>query len=200
MVRQPAAAEAAAYSIGHPDLSLGLHVDLGEWVYRDETWVPLYEVVPLEDERAVADEVNRQLTSFRRLTGRDPTHLDSHQHIHREKPVRSILLEAARRLRVPLRQYSPEVRNCGDFYGQTGNGLPLPNAVSVDALIQILAGLPPGTTELGCHPGEGDDLDTVYSRERADEVRVLCDQRVRAAIISMGIKLCSFRSLREEGQ
>src|SRR5918911_2757332 len=74
MVRPPSAAEAVACSREHPRLSLGLHIDLGEWVYCDEAWTPLYEVVPLGDAAAVADEVRRQLDMFRSLVGRDPTH------------------------------------------------------------------------------------------------------------------------------
>ena len=49
MVRWPAATEAAAYSRQHPHLSLGLHVDFGEWACRGGHWVPLYEVVPSND-------------------------------------------------------------------------------------------------------------------------------------------------------
>src|SRR3712207_7115710 len=37
MVRWPAATEAAAYAREHRDLSVGLHLDLGEWVYREGT-------------------------------------------------------------------------------------------------------------------------------------------------------------------
>src|SRR6266566_7386787 len=93
MVRWAAAAEAAAYGRTHPALSVGLHVDLGEWVYRDETWVALYEVVPLADRAAVTEEVSRQLAAFRRLMGREPTHIDSHQHVHRDEPVHSVVVE-----------------------------------------------------------------------------------------------------------
>jgi predicted glycoside hydrolase/deacetylase ChbG (UPF0249 family) len=48
---------------------------------------------------------------------------------------------------------------------------------------------------LGCHPADGDDLNTMYRRERLEELRVLCDPRVRAAIQSMGIELRSFKNL-----
>src|SRR5919199_1733575 len=82
MVRWPAAGEAAAYARAHPALSLGLHVDLGEWAYRDGAWVQLYQVVPEDDRAAVAEELSRQLAAFRALVGRHPTHLDSHQHVH----------------------------------------------------------------------------------------------------------------------
>ena len=42
MVRWPAAAAAAAYARAHHRLSVGLHVDLGESVYRAGHWVALY--------------------------------------------------------------------------------------------------------------------------------------------------------------
>ena len=45
MVRQPAAAAAAAYARNGGKLSVGLHLDLGEWYYRDGEWLPLYSVV-----------------------------------------------------------------------------------------------------------------------------------------------------------
>src|SRR5258708_3414128 len=77
MVRWPAAAEATASARNHPRLSLGLHLDFGEWACRDGTWVPLYCVVDESDATAVAAEVARQLDAFRTLVGRTPSHLDS---------------------------------------------------------------------------------------------------------------------------
>jgi chitin disaccharide deacetylase len=195
MVRWPAAAEAAAYSRGHPNLSLGLHFDLGEWIYRDETWVPLYEVVPMDDTAAVASQLSEQLAAFSRLVGRHPTHIDSHQHIHRWEPVHTVLIETARKLGVPLRHYSPEIRYCGDFYCQTGNGVPLPEAISVKRLIKILAALPPGITELGCHPGQPNDLSSMYRDERIEELKTLCDSQVRATIVAERIELRSFHTI-----
>ncbi len=195
MVRWPAAAKAAAYSRRRPSLSLGLHFDFGEWACHDGTWVQLYEVVPEDDFGAVADEASRQLATFRRLVGKDPTHLDSHQHAHRGKRIRSIFVEIARRLSVPLRRVCPEVHYCGNFYGQNEEGWPLPDFISVEALIKLLAELPPGFTELGCHPGDGNNLDSMYQSERAQEAKTLCDPRVRAAIVDMGIKLCSFHDV-----
>ena len=195
MVRWPAATEAAAYARRHPDLSLGLHVDLGEWAYRDETWVPVYQVVATDDAVAVAAEIQRQVAVFHQLVGHDPTHLDSHQHVHREEPVGAILRDLAREIGVPLRQVSPSIQYRGDFYGQTGRGESYPAAITVDALAAVLAGLPAGTTELGCHPGYGDDLDSAYRQERAEEVRVLCDPRIAAVIRHEGIVLCSFHDV-----
>jgi predicted glycoside hydrolase/deacetylase ChbG (UPF0249 family) len=194
MVRWPAASEAAAYGRVYKDLSLGLHLDLGEWAYRDGAWVPVYEVVSADDTAAVADEVSRQLSNFRRLCGKDPTHVDSHQHVHLRESVRSVVIEVAESLGVPLRHCSSKVRYCGAFYGQTADGVSFPYGISVDNLSKVLGELPPGLTELGCHPGEGHDVDTMYRSERFEELRVLCDPRIRAAISVMGIELCSFNA------
>jgi predicted glycoside hydrolase/deacetylase ChbG (UPF0249 family) len=196
MVRWSAAAEAAAYARATRSLSLGLHIDLGESTIEGGTWVPLYEVVTVEEPGAVEAEVRSQLQSFRDLVGRDPTHLDSHQHAHRSEPAAgAVLRELARELGVPLRDDASHVRYYGGFYGQTGPGEPLPGAITVERLIEILRDLPPGITELSCHPGEGRDIDSLYRDEREMEVSVLCDRRVRAAIESEGIALRSFSDL-----
>jgi predicted glycoside hydrolase/deacetylase ChbG (UPF0249 family) len=195
MVRWPAAAEAADYARTNPGLSVGLHLDLGEWIYRDESWGPVYEVAPTDDAVAVRDEVTRQLLAFRNLMGRQPTHLDSHQHVHRQEPVRSILIGIAHDLRIPLRHFSTAVRYCGSFYGQTAHGLPFPEGVSVLGLLNLLAALAPGVTELGCHPGCGTEVESMYRTERAEEVKTLCDPRVRAAVAAGAIGLCSFHAL-----
>ena len=100
MVLKEFAPQAAAYSREHDRLSLGLHLDLGEWIYDGEAWVAAYRVVALDDRAAIAEELERQLGGFRRLVGRDPTHLDSHQHSHIDEPARSAALE----LRAPAQR------------------------------------------------------------------------------------------------
>jgi len=196
MVRQPAAADAADYGRRHPEFSIGLHVDLGEWVYRDGEWVKEYEVVPAADRVAITAEVARQLERFRELVGRGPTHLDSHQHVHRDEPARSVLTEVARALDVPLRHFHTSVRYCGSFYGQSARGVPLPDAITVDGLCTTLASLPPGTSELACHPGTGADFVSDYAVERAEEVKALCDPRVKETLHKLGIALTSFHDIR----
>src|SRR5690349_17679403 len=104
MVRWPAAAEAAAYAKQNPKISIGLHVDLGEWVLRNGEWESLYKVVDAEDKLEVDAEITHQLAEFRRLVGRDPSHLDSHQHVHRNEPARAVMLKLAQELGVPLRE------------------------------------------------------------------------------------------------
>jgi predicted glycoside hydrolase/deacetylase ChbG (UPF0249 family) len=199
MVRFPAAAEAASYDGGSTRLSLGLHVDLGEWELRNGVWETVYEVVPLERTEIVEAEVRAQIESFRRLTGRDPTHLDSHQHIHNFEPTVSLFTRFARELDVPLRHYTSGVAYCGDLYGHDSNSQPIPGAITVERLIEIIAGLPAGVTELACHPGLGEDSGSVYDRERGQEVEILCDPRVREALEREGVALRSFADIPSSG-
>src|SRR4051794_31121403 len=77
MVRQPAAKAAADYARGRAALGIGLHLDLGEWDFRDGAWRAVYEVVPISDVEQVTRELERQLAEFVRLLGLRPTHLDS---------------------------------------------------------------------------------------------------------------------------
>ena len=192
MVKQHAAEEAAAYARSHTQLSLGLHVELRRWrLGRLRLRRSTRAYARLRE--AVAIDVRTQLDRFRQLVGTDPTHLDSHQHRHRHEPARSILLDLAKELDIPLREFDARVRFCGDFYGQI-DGLPWPQGILPEALIDLLGHLPPGVTELCSHPGYADDLGH-YNRERAQEVRTLCDPAVRATIARLGIRLATFRDL-----
>lgn len=192
MVRWEAAAAAAKYSRAHPELSIGLHVDLGEWAFRGGHWMTLYEVINPDDHMQIEQEVRRQLEMFRNQIGRDPTHLDSHQHVHRSEPLRSIMLKLASELDVPLRGFDSRVQYEGGFYGQDGKGTPQRELITVESLLDLLDALPVGVTEVGCHPGLGHDVDSMYQQERAGEVSTLCDSRVRQEIDLKGIELVSF--------
>jgi predicted glycoside hydrolase/deacetylase ChbG (UPF0249 family) len=196
MVLWPAAEEAAQLAGERPSLGVGLHVDLGEWAHVDGEWRADYTRAG-PGEAAVAEEVERQLVRFRALFGRSPTHLDSHQHVHRGEPVRTVVLEAARRLAIPVRDLTPGIVYRGDFYGQTAKGEPVPDAIAVTHLLRVLSSLPSGVTELGCHPGAEPEMGSSYAIERLRELEVLCDPRVRAAVQAEGVELRSFEGFRD---
>jgi chitin disaccharide deacetylase len=193
MVRWPAAEEAAAYA-RRSGLSVGLHLDLGEWEYRDGQWHELYQVVP-ETPEAVTAELDRQLERLERLIGRPPTHLDSHQHVHRNEPARTALRQAGERLGIPVRWFTPGIEYSGAFFGQDSDGTPLHDLITVDALVKVIETLPAGVTELACHPAAEHDHDSAYAEERIRELETLCDPRVRAAIDRSGVDLRSFADL-----
>ncbi len=196
MVRWPFAREAAAYCQGHPEFGVGIHIDLGEWGRCNGAWEPVYEVVRLSDEAAVRHEVDRQLNAFRQLIGRDPDHLDSHQHVHREEPVRSVVLQVGRQLHVPVRHFSA-VNYCGDFYGQGRDAEPCPDLITVPALESIFGRLPQGTTELCCHPAFGMDIPSMYHDERDKELLALRDPRLPGLLAAGGIQPCTFAAVKE---
>jgi predicted glycoside hydrolase/deacetylase ChbG (UPF0249 family) len=195
MVRWPAARDAVAYARQATDLGLGLHIDLAEWMYTAGQWQVVYEVVDHGDFDAVRDEVWRQVEHFDHLYGAYPTHLDSHQHVHRTEPARSAVLAVAREMGVVVRDEDRGVAYCGDFHGQSGKAETVDDAITPDALTRIIGALAEGTTELACHPGLNDESGSVYAGERDAEVAALCDPAVRAAIEADGITLASFRGI-----
>jgi predicted glycoside hydrolase/deacetylase ChbG (UPF0249 family) len=190
MVRKPAAIEALALTEEHPSLAIGLHIDIGQWDYEGGEWKVAYERCSPDDEAAVERECRAQLESFRELLGRGPTHLDSHQHTHMSEPVASIADRLASELGVPLR--GRRIRYEGGFYGQSGRGVPFPEGITVERLIELIEAMPAGWTELGCHPGIGVASESSYAHERQVEVETLTDPRVRAALEASGVELRSF--------
>lgn len=186
MVERPAAAEAAALARRHPSLSVGLH------------WDPagLQAASPTPGRSEVEADLEGQLERFRELVGRDPTHLDSHWHAHREPPADGAFRELGARLGVPVRGQG-DVAYIGGFYAQWEWKVTELEYVSVEFLCRLLHEEVSGAwTEIGCHPGYVDAaLDSVYLHEREAEVRTLTDPRVRAEIERLDIRLIGFRDL-----
>jgi predicted glycoside hydrolase/deacetylase ChbG (UPF0249 family) len=164
MVLRPDTASAAEKLIEHPGLAVGLHLE------PEDCWA--------------------QLERFRELVGRDPTHLDSHKHVHEAEPVRAGAEEMAAELSVPLR--NREIRYEGSFFGRTTAGGTAPEAISPDHLIRLTETLPPGWTEIGCHPAAGPVPTSSYDAERQVELRTLCDPQVKILLNVSDVRLCSF--------
>ena len=193
MVRNPAAREAVRYSAQFPRLNFGLHIDLGEWVCRNDEWIAAYEVCDLENLDEIRKEVRRQLGIFQRIMGRNPTHLDSHQHVHRDRPARTAVVELGAELQIPVRHFIPDIQYCGKFYGQSGKGYPCHECISTAALIGAIAELPPGITEMGCHPGRDNRLHSTYCFERITEITALCSPLVRRALKTNNVILRGYQ-------
>jgi chitin disaccharide deacetylase len=186
MVNRPAGVEAAELAAGHPDLGVGLHVNLtneGD------------PVVDVEDVEACREEVDRQIAAFHDLMGRPPTHLDVHHNLHRRPSLTPVFHDAARELGVPLREHSP-VRYFSSFYALWDDGETHPEHVSVESLLAMVAGFGPGVTELSCHPGYVDeDLDSPYALGRELELATLLDPRLLEGFERLGVRLVSYREL-----
>lgn len=187
MINMPGAAEAIRLSRSHPELSVGLHVNL-----TNEG----YPIVNLDDVPAVRAEIGSQYERFVDQMDRAPTHLDSHHNIHRQPHLTSLFLELAEQNELPLREHSP-VRYFSNFYGQW-DGVSHPEHISPAQLCNMLAtevGI--GFTELACHPGYvGDDFASEYSVERQIELESLCDPMVRQFVTERGIELLNYDEVR----
>ena len=188
MVTGRAREQAAELAREHPELGVGLHWDLDG------------ERAPLEDGRAVRDELTRQLDAFETLVGRPPTHVDSHHHVHRRDEIAPIARELAAALGVPLREEG-SVRYVGGFYGQWEWQVTDLEHIRPEFLIWILRNeVDEGWTEIGCHPGfVTDDFTSAYLAEREVEVETLTDPRVRAEIEALGIRLATYADLPRTG-
>ncbi len=178
LVDGPASEDAVALAGAHPNLSVGLHLELDA----------------AGPERAAA-ECERQLARFLELVGELPTHVDSHHNVHDDLRVLPLVLRLAEHAGVPLRGHRG-ARHVGKFYGQWG-GRTHPEQIGVDGLLRLLdAEVHEGVTELSCHPGYVEPgFRSSYLAERELELRTLCDARVRDGIRAREIQLIGFRDL-----
>jgi len=187
VVNGTASEEAAALAAAHPRLAVGLHVN-----FTNEA----QQLVDLESRDECRAELRRQYTRFLELMGRKPTHLDSHQHVHRHWMRRGLFEELASEAGVPLRD-RPPVTFKGGFYAQWEYGVSTPEKVGFDALARILSQeIAQGVYEMSCHPGYFDPaLEAVYHRDREHELATLTDPRLPGLLERLGIRLISYRDL-----
>jgi len=177
--------EAAELSRTAPELSVGLHVDL-----RNEL-----KETAADPGRRLRDELGQQFSRFEELTGRPPTHLDSHHNVHRDPKALPEFLDFAAKHGLPLREHSP-VRYFSKFYGQWGGKTHLEH-VNGESLARMLEKeIEEGITELSCHPGYVEaDYVTGYSMEREAELRALCDPVIVEVLAAQSIQLVSYHDL-----
>jgi len=178
MVDRPAGDEAGSLAREYKTLSVGIHLELD----------------PNDADRVPA-ELERQYDRFLELVGGAPTHADSHHDVHYDPRVLPHVLVWSRRIGVHVRGCS-RARHFSKFYGQWGGETHL-EQISVESLIRMLeADVCGDVTELNCHPGYIEPgFPSSYAAEREEELRTLCDDRVRQAIHGKEIRLIGFREL-----
>lgn len=201
-----------------PDLGVGVHLVLTRGVpvlpveevpslvndeglmYRADV---CHDTVLLYDSAEVEAEWRAQIEKFCALYGQAPDHLDSHHHISYEhSQLFSIMLKFAREYQCAIRAVPP----CSPLFGNIVD-VPAPDrtiidffekddqAVSVEALCNIIETLPDGVSELMCHPAYVVETlinTSSYGDARAHELSVLTDECVRKSLHINSIKLVSF--------
>lgn len=170
------------------------------------------------------EELERELLaqiSRVRDAGVEVSHLDSHQHVHLHPALLPIVIRlashfgvgairAAARV-VPLRGVRPallavfaragarKARRAGLRSPDTIVGVADTGSLDEARLLRTVSRLPPGTSELICHPGMGSEaLATAYPDwgfRWEEETRALTSGRVREALAREGVNLISYREL-----
>jgi chitin disaccharide deacetylase len=132
--------------------------------------------------------VRKPFEDFRTALG---SHTDGHSN------TRQVISAVAAGTAAPLfrllvRSYG--LRTPDHFFGLTTTG-----CLSSKELLQVLELLPPGTSELMCHPGVCDEelekYPTRLKRERQIELEALTDPDVRRAAEKRGIRLICYEEL-----
>jgi chitin disaccharide deacetylase len=191
MIDMPAAAEAVEMALKVPELGVGLHLTL-----TSEDATPL---IDFNDRNQCAAEIEKQFQRFESALGRAPSHIDSHQNVHRDPRLTPLFIDFALRHGLPLREHSP-ARYLSSFYGQW-DGETHPEQISLENLLQILQHeLRDGFAELSCHPGWIDSsFQSSYHKEREIEFKTLSDARLRAFVREQRIILITFRDVSTAG-
>ena len=215
----PAQTELDAVARDSAGLGLGLHFNLtlGRPVSPPETVGSLVDAegrfgrdLAVLQERARPDEVRReceaQIEAFTRRFGRGPTHLDSHHHAHRLSRVMDAVVDVVLAARLPLRSQDPgfrdglrrrDIATTDSFVGDAD----VEPYWTTERLLDQLATLPLGLTELMCHPGFFDEhlAYSRYGRQREVELATFCDPEARATLERLDIQLCHFGALGASG-
>jgi len=216
MVNGEAIEHAAALSRDLPDLGVGMHFVLtlgmpltampgltrdgllGKWIWE----MAEQGTLPLEE---IARELDCQFNRFVDLFGREPTHIDSHHHVHMIPAIFPLVAEFARRKGVALR-----VDRQVDMPGETGGDLPpttdgfssafYGDEISEALFLSVLdRSVQQGerSLEVMAHPAFIDNTirKSAYCWPRLAEMEVLTSTSLKYAIAERGYRLGTFRDL-----
>jgi predicted glycoside hydrolase/deacetylase ChbG (UPF0249 family) len=210
LVNPPFRPDAAA--LREMPVSMGLHVNLTMGLPLSPFGLPSlrneqgrfrprwFEEDLCIERNEVRDEFLRQVDAFEALTGSLPTHLDTHKHIHaRNADVLAVVADLAGTLRVPLRAPNATVRERLKAMGIAvtdhfvGGVEPSPFWTE-ERLADVLAEIPPGVTEMMCHPGRPmPEMEGLrYTHQRDTERKTLLSPS--AGRVFVGFSLATFSS------
>lgn len=151
----------------------------------------------IDDVRA---EFEAQVERFRQASGILPSHLDLHKHLHmRDDRIFDVAMAIARGMGIPLRCPTKEMRRTCREHGVfttdhfIGGVDPAPYW-TVGRMLDTLAKVPQGVTEMMCHPGKGTcRIEGLrYAGERDTERKTLLSAEVRRLL--GGLRLVNFLS------
>jgi len=209
MVNPPYEADLAPFVAAGVSLCLHWNLTLGSpvapaagvpsLVDNDGRFVPSVDALLARlDPRDAERELRAQLDCFRRIAGREPAQLNFHKHLHAgDERLLEIAVALARETGAPLRAINPAMRDhcraCGvrttDHF--VGDVAPAPYWTEA-RLREVLATIPPGETELMCHPGRNVRFiaGLTYLAERDTERETFTSPEARMLLAEF--RLCGF--------
>lgn len=171
---------------------------LGKWLWQmaEQNSLPLDEI---------AHELDCQYQRFIELFGQEPTHIDSHHHVHMQEAIYPIVADFAREKGLPLRldrqlikpnsnakapPHSSESFSSA-FYGEE---------VSESLFLQILDSAMSNNVsslEVMCHPSFVDSIvmESAYCYPRLTELDILTSASLKQAVSARGFRLANYQSL-----
>jgi len=216
LVNGAAIEHAAQLSRNLPTLAVGMHFvltlgqpltpmpglarqgELGKWIWQ----MAEADTLPHAE---IAEELASQYQRFVALFGREPTHLDSHHHVHMIPQILPIVAQFAAARGLPLRLDRPAGLPASDllaglrstqgfssgFYGE---------AISDALFLQELdasAARGEDSLEMMCHPAFVDNIirQSSYCYPRLTELEVLTSLSLKYAIAERGYRLGNFCDL-----
>lgn len=210
MVNTPGTAKAATIARENPELAIGLHINIslgfpltdGASLTENEMFLKP-SVIGSDDryrEEELYQEMRAQYQRFVELTGRKPTHLDSHLYAHQKFPkVGRVIRRLAEEERLPVRDLAtrqhPRIVFEGNFKVKPGESQTALKAKCLK-LIGELSKHP--IAELMVHPAFPDDWlisNSSYNTQRSMEHAVLTDPDICQLISQAATQLATFRDL-----
>ncbi len=138
---------------------------------------------------------------YLRHLGIEPTHLDSHHHIHLLPSASEAFVELARHLGLPARAGSPRVRNllrsqgvrCADHFTARFFGPRCTPEQLLSILEESAKGMSDGELlEVMCHPGRSDERlaeISSYTTTRERELALLTEQGLEEQLREIGFEI-----------
>ncbi|WP_347116001.1 chitin disaccharide deacetylase [Leclercia sp. S52] len=216
MVNGDAIEHAAQLSRALPELGVGMHFvltlglpltpmpgltregQLGKWIWE----MAEQGMLPLEE---IARELDCQFNRFVDLFGREPTHIDSHHHVHMIPAIFPLVAEFARRKGVALRvdplvegieELSADLPPTTDGFSSAFYGDEISEALFLSVLDRSVQ-QGERSLEVMAHPAFIDNTirKSAYCWPRLTELDVLTSTSLKYAIAERGYRLGTFGDL-----
>ena len=213
LINGEAVEHAAQLSRELPELGVGMHFvltlglplspmpgltrdgQLGKWIWE----MAEQDALPLDE---IARELDCQFNRFVDVFGREPTHIDSHHHVHMIPAIFPLAAEFAQRKRVAMR-VDREVRGLPDVAVTSTEGFSSAfygDDIDEALFLKVLdasAAKGERSLEVMAHPAFVDNIvrKSAYCWPRLAELDVLTSASLKYAIAERGYRLGTFRDL-----